>query len=106
MAFADNLQRYRAIKGLNQRDLADDLGISKSTVAAYETGRRMPSFEMLCAIAAYFHVKTDDLVDGADNHSVASQLTDAERRLLQAYREAEPAYQQIAVEILELHRAL
>ena len=106
MSFAKNLRAIRNQKGLTQHELADVFGVSRSIIAQYEMGRRMPSFEMLCAIAAYFHVKTDDLVDGADNHSVASQLTDAERRLLQAYREAEPAYQQIAVEILELHRAL
>lgn len=38
--------------GLTQRDLADRLGVSQPTVAAYESGRRQPTLQTLMRILA------------------------------------------------------
>lgn len=34
-------------KGMSQQELADELGVHKSTISRLKTGKRMPSFEMM-----------------------------------------------------------
>jgi len=48
----------------SQRELAQRLNISPSTVGMYEQGRREPSINMLAAIAYELHVTIDYLVLG------------------------------------------
>ena len=60
--FSEKLIYLRKRNGLSQKDLADKLGISRSTIGMYETGEREPSFEMLNAIAEIFDVSEDSLL--------------------------------------------
>lgn len=46
-------------KGMSQREFAELIGISKSTIASYETGRTEPDLETLATIA----VKTCHTID-------------------------------------------
>ena len=59
---AQNLKYLRKQKGLNQNDLAEILGIKRSTVGNWETDRREPELNMLVYIAKYFRVTIDDLL--------------------------------------------
>ena len=61
MPFGKVLKRLRTQNNLTQKQLADVLGISESTVGMYERGHREPAFEMLEAIADYFNVDMDYL---------------------------------------------
>lgn len=54
--FADRLKLLRAEKEYSQRELADALKISKSSVNMYERGEREPNFETIEAIADFFNV--------------------------------------------------
>ena len=45
--FADRLKTLRAEKGITQVQLAEILGVTKGTVAMWETGKREPNFETL-----------------------------------------------------------
>lgn len=66
--FSNNLKSLRVRFGLTQQDLANKLGVSKSTVSMYETGNRAPDFETLEAIADLFNVSLDSLI-GAQGKS-------------------------------------
>ena len=57
MEFKDVLKKLRTDKGMSQARLADELGVTTSTVGMYETGRRKPSYEALEAIADYCDVE-------------------------------------------------
>lgn len=46
----------------SQAELADKLGVSKSTVGMYELGKREPDFETLEAIADLFNVDMNFLL--------------------------------------------
>lgn len=59
MNFADRLKEMRNAKGVTQIQLASDLGVSKGTVAMWETGKREPNFETLCALSDYFDKRID-----------------------------------------------
>lgn len=56
MEFKDRLKELRKRKGLSQVALANKLGLSKSTIGAYETGDITPSVEALNSIADFFNV--------------------------------------------------
>ena len=41
-SFADTLKQFRTEKNLSQQQLADMLFVERSTIANWETGRRIP----------------------------------------------------------------
>lgn len=61
--FPDMLVYLRKREGYTQTELAKRLGISRSTVGMYESGKREPDFEMLEAIADLFNVSMSVLID-------------------------------------------
>ena len=62
MDFKDRLKDLRKAKGLSQVALAERLGLSKSTIGAYETGDITPSVEALNTIADFFNVDMNYLL--------------------------------------------
>ena len=59
--FSENLKHLRESKALSQQELADLIGMSKSSVNMYERGEREPGFETIEVIADFFGVTTDYL---------------------------------------------
>lgn len=68
MEFKERLKQLRKMRGLSQIALADKVGISKSTIGAYETEDRKPSREALLTLAEFFGVSVDYLL-GDDSRS-------------------------------------
>lgn len=60
--FPERLSYLRKLANLTQGELADKLGLSRSTIACYEQGIRQPSFEILNSMAAVFGVSKADLL--------------------------------------------
>ncbi|MBR4031080.1 MAG: LexA family transcriptional regulator [Clostridia bacterium] len=62
--FSVKLKELRKEKGITQQELAKILGVERSTISKYEgKDNVMPSHEVLFAIAAYFGVSADYLLD-------------------------------------------
>ena len=72
--FASVLKSLRQERNLSQKELADKLGTSKSTIGMYEQGKRMPKSEKMSEIATFFSVSTDYLMGRA---SSTTSMTDA-----------------------------
>lgn len=64
--FGNTLKSLRLQNDYTQARLAQKLGLTKSVISAYETGLRMPSYDILIAIAKIFKVTTDYLL-GLEN---------------------------------------
>ena len=63
--FSEQLKMLRNKKRLSQAKLADELGVSASTVAMWESGEREPkNYETLELIADYFNVNMEVLLTG------------------------------------------
>jgi len=64
--FPFRLRFLRERAGLSQQELADRVGLSKSSVNMYERGEREPGIESLEAFADLFNVDMDYLVGRSD----------------------------------------
>lgn len=60
--FGNTLKTLRINQNMTQIQLAAKLGLTKSVISAYETGLRMPSYDVLIRIAQIFNVSTDFLL--------------------------------------------
>ena len=68
--FQNIFKRLRISSGLTQSEIAQRIGISRSTIGMYETGAREPDFETLEKIADFFNVDTDYLLGRTDRTSI------------------------------------
>lgn len=98
--FADRLKKVRKEAGYTQESLAQALGVSKGTVAMWETGKRNPDFEMLCDISDLLDRKVDYLLDHSDDDS-SPRITEEGVELLGKW-EAESQF----VEALKMYMSL
>ena len=64
--FFKRLKELRISRNMTQSQLADLLGVAKSTVSMYENGRREPDLETLEAIADIFNVDLNSLASSKD----------------------------------------
>lgn len=74
--FAKKLKKLRLEHGISQKDLAKELGISRSCLANYETGKRQPDNEMLVKIADRFQVLVDYLVDRTSYRTLTLSMSE------------------------------
>ncbi|MCM1104132.1 MAG: helix-turn-helix domain-containing protein [bacterium] len=60
--FGNLLKTLRLRDHLTQAQLSQKLGLTKSVISAYETGLRLPSYDVLIHISQIFKVSTDYLL--------------------------------------------
>lgn len=68
------LIKYREKNKLNQTELANLLGYTRSAVANWETGRTTPKVEIYVEIAKKLNVSTDYLLGKSDDRNNTSSL--------------------------------
>lgn len=57
-------------RSLTQAELAEIFGVAQSTIQSWECGTRQPPLDRLIAIADYFNVSLDYLMDRTDSPAV------------------------------------
>ena len=60
--FNENLRYAREQKGLSQKDVAEKIGVAKSTYSLYESGNREPNVQTIKKISDVLDVSADDLL--------------------------------------------
>ena len=60
--FYENLKFAREQKGLSQKDVAEKIGVAKSTYSLYESGNREPNVQTIKKIANVLDVSADELL--------------------------------------------
>ena len=63
MTFPEFLKRIRNTAGYTQQNIADLLGVDRSTYSYYETGKTEPNIRQLKKIARLYNLRLDDLVN-------------------------------------------
>ncbi|RCH55258.1 transcriptional regulator [Mucilaginibacter hurinus] len=64
---SSNIKYLRKKKGLTQQQFADQVGIKRSLVGAYEEQRAEPKYELLKTLATFFDVSIDDFINETIN---------------------------------------
>lgn len=67
--FADVLKKLRTEKNISQQQLANMLYVDRSTIASWETGRRVPDAVMLARLAICLSVDVHTLLSAAGSES-------------------------------------
>ena len=109
--FANVFKQLRIEKGYTQETIAKALGISRSAVGMYESGKRIPDSEDLEKFADFFNVDIDYLLGRSKQSTyyinpeaakVAQEIFDNSkmRILFDAARDADPEDLQMAADML------
>ncbi len=90
----NNIAEIRKSKKVRQVEVANYIGVAKSTYTGYETGYHRPTPDILCKIADYLDVTVDELL----GRTTAPQLFDNARverpEILELFDELTPQQQQ------------
>lgn len=107
--FADRLRRLRTAQKWTQQDVADRLGIKRSTYAYYETCTSEPDLDTLNQLASLFRTTVDFLVGhqavenshlffyGQTTETKDTVLTEREESMLQMFRAIDESKQEIVM---------
>lgn len=106
--FSDTLIHLRRKAGLSQQQLADSLGLSRSAIGMYETGKREPDMETLRMFSEFFGVDMNTLTSPqtAQDAELAELLETLRRRddmrmLFKLAKDATPDDVRKAAKIIE-----
>ena len=69
--FSDNIRRCRVAAGLTQQQVAEFLGLDRSTYCYYESGRIHPDVKTLFDLSKMFGVNYDELLDSETSGNLA-----------------------------------
>ena len=72
--FHDNLVTLRKMKNMTQEDIAEKIGVSRQSVAKWETGETVPDLNKCKMLAEIFEVSLDDLANYESEDSMGMAL--------------------------------
>lgn len=98
--FAERIKELRKQKGLTQVKLAEAVGMSKGTVAMWETGKRQPNFDTLNDLSDLFDKRIDYIL-GYSNDPSSPNPTEGELDQMAAWT-AEENFHETVIEYLRL----
>lgn len=64
--FSERLKQLRQKRGLNQKELAELLGVEPSKYNKWENGKNCPNYDTLCKLANFWGSTTDYLLGNSD----------------------------------------
>lgn len=91
MNIGQKIQELRKRKGITQEELAAELGVTAAAVSKWENSYTLPDILMLCALADFFGVTTDELLGRDRKVKYAVIATDLEelrndiKKLIESY---------------------
>lgn len=96
--FSIRFKDLRQNMQLTQDELSNKLGISRSTIGMYETGKREPDYDSLTDIADYFNVDIGYLLGTQDVTHLAKGISSSEQKLLETARELNDEGQEVLID--------
>lgn len=85
MTLGKNIAEARKAIGLTQEQLAADVGVSKVTVARWETGAREPTLKNIYQLAARLPVTAGQLLDGQPERMTVSDWAEGLVTVLRSF---------------------
>lgn len=87
------LKYLREKSGLQQKFVADKIGVKNNTLSGYESGNREPDSETLTRLADFYGVTTDYLL--GRNEKKEAELDPEIRTLARDYKKLQPSDQEL-----------
>lgn len=79
---AENITYYRKQKGVTQKELAKQIGLTPSTMSDYMNLRSAPSFGVIQKLADYFEIKKSDIdTTFKDEDAATPKILELDRKL-------------------------
>ena len=103
--FKDMLKYLREREHLSQKELAEKLQMSASTISMYEVGSRQPNFETEEAIADFFNVDLNTLRGRAIPEKLSEHDPEDIKRAMELYELYENAIPEIRAAVEGLLKA-
>ena len=73
--FNENLKLAREKKNMTQKEVADGIGVAKSTYSLYESGNREPNVQTIKKISDVLNVSADELLGlNSENTTIAAHF--------------------------------
>ena len=91
----ERLRTLRKSRSLSQYAVASEVHITRSTYSSYETGRRLPSLDVLVILARFFNTSTDYLLGFAEDPERPPELDRKAKELLRLFQAAGPRGQDV-----------
>lgn len=103
MSFQEQLKKARIKAGYTQQEVADKMGITKSTYCGYETGKQQPDVEKIKQLASILETSGDELLEtGFTDIDNSPTITPFEEEIIEAYRTAPAVLQKAVLDILHI----
>lgn len=100
-----NLRLCRKQRGLTQKELACQLGVSHASISLWENGSRFPNRAMIAKIAALFRVPIASLTGETSEEAPIYAVTDEEKLLLIQYRKATDEAKNAVCDLLSMNKS-
>lgn len=100
MGFIEQLKKARLDLGLTQQQVANMMGITKSTYCGYETGKRQPDVAKIKLLANILNTSGDVLLETGFEHKDTQTEVDYVKldEVLEIYKTLRPEFQDYALE--------
>lgn len=83
MYFGTRLKELRKSKNLTQQELAEAIGLVKSSISAYEKDLKYPSIDILIKLSKFFGISCDYFLGLSDNVEIKKyDLTEEQREII------------------------
>lgn len=101
MAFYDRLKESRIKAGLTQEQLAEKLGVAKSTLSGYESGNREPTVATIAKVLDILSIDANYLYQDETKSLTELVVSLDEQSLLKKYRDLDDHGKEIVDVVLE-----
>lgn len=105
MGFSEQLRKARLALGYTQQQIADIMGITKSTYCGYETGKRQPDVKKIKQLAKILNTSGDTLLETGFKQEITNQTMNfsaEEKRIIEHYRKADEIEKEMVQRILRI----
>lgn len=102
--FAQNLNRYLNRSGVDQKIVAEAVGVAASTFNEWTKGKKYPRIDKIELLAQYFGILKSDLIEehNDSNSPTEPALSEGEQLVLDLFRKIPVERQPEALELLRV----
>lgn len=92
------IKNLREELGMNQRELAEKVGVQAPSIAMYESGKRTPSLDVFYTLAQKLGTTTDSLLGATDQKDVF--IDDDVATAFRQYASLSPKDRRVVMEVI------